>query len=191
MTTHIARARDSLADRAEIGDCIALGCHAFDRRRWELFDYVFHSDATLSAPGGDQPWRTWLGDTRADVEAGLDVSLHQLGSMLIAMDGDKAQAETYVNAYLRVRSSSPKDSLFPGTGVEYNIFAGGRYVDQFEKRAGKWRIARRTLVGDWRDSQAINDAGLAGVRKEMRGGFGTEDEQTLRLISKWLELHAR
>lgn len=42
---------------------------------------------------------------------------------------------------------------------------GGRYLDEFEKRAGQWRISKRTYIADWAQSfpdglQAFIDNGF-------------------------------
>jgi hypothetical protein len=35
--------------------------------------------------------------------------------------------------------------------------AGGRYVDRFERRAGQWKIAERTVVVDWQRVDRVHE----------------------------------
>jgi hypothetical protein len=63
---------------------------------------------------------------------------HQLGQSIIHVDGDVAGAETYFIASVR----------FPGDPETLNQM-GGRYVDQLERRAGRWRIKHRTCIREW------------------------------------------
>lgn len=65
---------------------------------------------------------------------------HFLGSLQIAIkSATTASAESYGLA-TGVRAD---EGLWTG-----NIY-GGRYLDEFEKRDGEWRIARRQYVMDW------------------------------------------
>lgn len=52
-------------------------------------------------------------------------------------DGDTAHCETYCT-YLEIRSNPPRTRR-----------VGGRYIDRFERRDGRWGIAARALVIDW------------------------------------------
>lgn len=65
---------------------------------------------------------------------------HLLGQSLIKVNGDKAGAETYFIAILRV----PRKS-----GDEVLNQIGGRYVDELERVDGKWKIKKRLCVRDW------------------------------------------
>jgi hypothetical protein len=71
--------------------------------------------------------------------------MHVVANHTAAIDGEVADAETYVVAYLR---------RIDGTTVDV---VGGRYIDRFEKRDGDWRIARRVYVCEW--SAALPTAG--------------------------------
>ena len=57
-------------------------------------------------------------------------------------------------------------------GQPLETFLCGRYVDRFERRAGEWRVAARTVVYDWvrqTPLPAISDAELFGVRQPTGG----------------------
>src|SRR5690606_26180072 len=69
----------------------------------------------------------------------MDQTQHFLGNMLIETDADEARAETYFQAYHRLRDNeTPRDAL-----------TAGRYLDRLERRSGEWRIRERVVVIDW------------------------------------------
>ena len=67
-------------------------------------------------------------------------SSHQLSNLLIDRDGDSARTEAYCFVWYRRADRQ---------GGERAIAQGVRYLDRFERRAGRWAIARRTVVLDW------------------------------------------
>lgn len=65
---------------------------------------------------------------------------HFLGGLQIKLNSDSsASAESYGIA-TGVREA---DGVWTG-----NMF-GGRYLDEFEKRSGEWRISKRNYIMDW------------------------------------------
>jgi hypothetical protein len=62
---------------------------------------------------------------------------HFIGNHLCEIEGDTAHAETYY-----IFSSENVD------GPPYSM-AGGRYIDRFERRNGRWAIAIRKCVLTW------------------------------------------
>jgi hypothetical protein len=163
-----------LADRAAILDVLALYCHAIDRRNWELLADCFHPDATFRFGAIDGSWQDFVAAARAVIEP-LRISHHMLGQTLLRIDGDAARAETYMSAYHRVAADAPADAVFPGTGVDRDVVIAGRYVDRLEKRNGRWRIAHRTGLSDWRTERAASDGGLFDTPQEWRGDIGPSD----------------
>ena len=68
--------------------------------------------------------------------------MHVLGQSIVELEGASAKSETYFVAYHRgVTDGTPRLDT-----------AAGRYVDRLEKREGEWRIANRTVVLEWVDS---------------------------------------
>ncbi|MFT3976230.1 MAG: nuclear transport factor 2 family protein [Sphingomonas bacterium] len=163
-----------LAARAEIGDVVNLFCHAVDRRRWELMGSVFHDDATSRILDKVRPWREMVAAARQSIGA-LGPTHHQTGNMLIALDGDAAHVETYVTAFHHVPSSAPAQGLWAGRSEDYEGMAGGRYVDRFERRDGRWKIAERQTLVEWRHDQPVAEGGLGEVPQMFRGQHGDAD----------------
>lgn len=165
---------EALASRAEITDVIHRYCHATDRRRWWLMDSVFHEDATchLSVGGGD--WREFV-QMGAKLLEHVGVTQHQVGNIQIALEGDVAHAETYVTAFHRVPADAPPGGPFGGTGEVYDAVFGARYIDRFERRDGRWRIATRRSVSEYRNYRPATIGALEAIPEEFRSGFGDND----------------
>lgn len=163
---------ESVVARAEIEDVIHRYCHATDRRRWWLMDSVFPEDATcrLSSIGGS--WREFVAQGSALLEP-VDATHHQVGNILIAFEGNVAHVETYVTAFHAVPSDAPAGGSFGGTGEAYEVMLGARYIDRFGLRDGRWRIADRRLLTEWRNHRPVREGGLAGVTSQARGSERT------------------
>ena len=163
-----------MAARSAIGDVITLYCHLLDRRRWERMVECFHPQATYRFATIIGGWSEFVDMARAGIDP-LRISHHQIGNIQIRVTGDKAVSETYFTARHRVAADTPSDALFPGTGHEYETILAGRYIDQFERRDGDWRIVHRTGVTDWRFEAPASDAGLFDQPPEWRGSVGPDD----------------
>jgi hypothetical protein len=64
--------------------------------------------------------------------------------MILAIDRDTANAETYFIAYHAYRSDA---------GAHRLTQFGGRYLDRLERRDGRWGIVDRLVVHDWSDDR--------------------------------------
>ena len=91
---------------------------------------------------------------------------HRLSNILIdVVSPTRAVAESYVWAY---------HSVPPELG-EYDLIAGGRYLDKLEKRGGEWRILHRDLMIDFiQKHRSETDLGVFGAL-EISGRHFPED----------------
>jgi ketosteroid isomerase-like protein len=90
-----------------------------------------------------------------------------LGNVLIDVDlvRDVAAAETYAVAYHRYTDAD---------GQPTDMWAGLRYVDGFERRAGEWRIRKRVCAYEWRRTDRVEgEEGFAPGY--VRGRRSTDD----------------
>ena len=129
---------EALLDRERIRDRLARLARGEDRRDAALISAAFWPEARLDFgvfEGGFDAYLAWV-VPGADAIANTH---HVLGQSVIDLDGDAARAETQVISYHRVDM---------GAG-DRDTCIGGRYLDRFEKRAGEWRIAGRTMLYDW------------------------------------------
>jgi hypothetical protein len=80
----------NLIDRAEITDLLSVLGRSLDEHRFDDLEDVFTEDATAVTPGGTQNGRAGLiAQARANHEA-YDRLQHQISSILIDVDGDRA-----------------------------------------------------------------------------------------------------
>lgn len=137
MTATLSPEERYLLDREAILDCVSLCCRAIDRHDGPLLTGLFHPEATVQDrdfTGRPPAYLAWID---AMHRAGDLAHSHNLTSHTCEIDGDRAQAESYVIiASLR-------------TDGRTAAVTGGRWLDRFERRGGAWRIARRRFVTDW------------------------------------------
>lgn len=69
----------------------------------------------------------------------VTASMHHIGNILIDLDGDFADVESYFIAYQRRVID----------GRDFTRIRAGRYLDRFEKREGVWRVLNRKVIDDW------------------------------------------
>ncbi|KQM19385.1 nuclear transport factor 2 family protein [Novosphingobium sp. Leaf2] len=167
-----AEVRD-LAARRDIADVAARYMRGLDRLDADLTRSAFHDDAFVDCgvmKGSADTFVAFALDFLATMEA----SHHMLGQSRITISGDSARGELYFQAW----HCAPAE----GGGVT-DLFISGRYLDQYARRDGQWRITNRVLVTDWvkqdpgnRDFFAANPQAPRGAR---RGLDPSEQQQHL------------
>jgi hypothetical protein len=128
---------DYLASRMEILDCINRIARGVDRLDEAIFRSGYHDDAVLD-------FGTMIGDPQRFIDFffALHRTMHKATAHTICnhvceIDGDNAHAETYYIFASENASGTP------------TTLAGGRYIDKFERRNGRWAIALRKCVTTW------------------------------------------
>ncbi|RYE42214.1 MAG: nuclear transport factor 2 family protein [Hyphomicrobiales bacterium] len=127
-----------LLDKEEIRQAMYAYARGTDRCHRELIADAYHEDA-WDDHGSFRGGRDVVVETIYGRRAGTSNSMHHLGNILIELHGDKANVETYFMAC----QSLDLD------GKTYTRMRAGRYLDRFERRDSRWRIARRMVVDDW------------------------------------------
>ena len=126
-----------LADRHAILDCIHNYCRGVDRFDRELLLSVYHPDALDDHGifvGSPAAFADWAFDFHRRMQ---HATQHIFTNHTCALRCDTAHTETYW-MFAAMNSVGAPLSL-----------SGGRYLDRFEKRAGRWAIAARKCVIDW------------------------------------------
>ena len=118
-----------------------------DRLDWDLVRDCYHPDAYDDHGGIAGSVDDFIAGGRKYLTR-FAATMHFLGNMLIEVDGDRARAETYAVAYHRVEDADG------GGGGKDDIF-GIRYVDRFERRMDRWRIAHRVVANEWRRVEPV------------------------------------
>lgn len=139
---------ESLLDREAIRDCLYLYCRGIDRLDEHALRAAYWPDATDNH-----------GAYKGTAAGFIDMALvklqqagrmvHQIGNILIELNGSAAAVESYFTAYQEEKDAN-------GQAIETLLC--GRYVDRFEKRQGEWRVAARTVVYDWQKKTALPSA---------------------------------
>jgi 3-phenylpropionate/cinnamic acid dioxygenase small subunit len=122
------------SDSGQILDVILRYATAIDRREWSLFSSVFTDDAELDYGEVGQ----WVGadaikDFMRRAHAGARHTMHRLSNQVIDVDGETAEARTYVDALILVDDGSGANAI-------------GFYDDRMRRTADGWRITRRTYT---------------------------------------------
>jgi SnoaL-like domain len=133
----LERAVIELADRQAILDCLMTYSRGVDRLDRELLRSVYHDDAIDDHGmfvGDREEFADWVVQMHSSTHLSHQ---HCLFNHTCDLDGDVAHTETY---YMFVGMNREGEPL---------VMSGGRYIDRFEKRAGRWAIAARVCVRDW------------------------------------------
>jgi hypothetical protein len=165
---------DFVVSRIEILDCINRIARGVDRLDRDIFRTGYHADAVLD-------FGTHIGSPEQHMDFFFELHrtmqtahAHTICNHTCELDGDEAHAETYfIFASENVA----------GTPV---TIAGGRYVDRFERRGGRWAIAVRKCVTTWNFtpdsavSQQISAAfALVGVNARSREDLSYQRPETV------------
>ncbi len=122
-------------DSQDISEVLVRYATGIDRRDWPLFRTVFTDDCELDY-GDVGAWHGVEAVTdfmqRAHAFAGH--TLHRLANAAITLDGDTADARTYV------------DGLIMAPDNESGVNAVGYYDDRLVRTSEGWRIARRRFT---------------------------------------------
>ncbi len=128
-----------LLDREAIREAMYAYCRGIDRCDENALRSAYWEDAT-------DRHGAYNGSANGFIAQALKVRsngprmIHQVSNISIVLEGNQAAVESYFQAFQV--DTAPDGQL-------RETFLCGRYVDRFEKRAGEWRIAARTVVYDW------------------------------------------
>ena len=134
---HIGPELQMLLDKQSIRELLATYCRAVDRLDRELLLTVYHPDAI-----DDHGIFTGCAEGFADWAFAHHTNSHYATQHIITnhlceIEGDTAHSETYWTFAAMNKAGAPLS------------LSGGRYVDRFERRDGRWAIALRKSVCDW------------------------------------------
>ena len=133
------RKLQELIAKRQIEDVAFRYCRAIDRCDEELLLTTFHDDATVDMGVYVGPARQFAQFLMPYLRENLIVAMHRLTNVLIEVDGNTAKAESYMPG-CAIGETPAGLTDFPDVM---------RYLDEFEKRDGEWRISFRRLVMDW------------------------------------------
>jgi hypothetical protein len=135
---------EETTNRLEITDKIYRYCRAVDRLDVPLGHTVFHAESRAIFPNFEGSGHDWI-DSVCKAHLKFLSHSHQVTNIIIEVSGDRAGSESYVTAILRSRED---DKI---TQREY----WGRYIDQWSRRKGEWRIDRRECFIDFDSTREV------------------------------------
>ena len=139
----LERAVQELLDRQAIHDCLMTYSRGVDRLDRELILSCYHEDAIDDHGvfiGNREEFADWVDA----MHSGTHLShQHAIFNVFVDLDGDTAHTESYFMFVGLNRAGTPL------------AMSGGRYLDRFEKRDGRWAIAARLCLRDWAPLETI------------------------------------
>lgn len=132
-----------LQDKQAIHECLMTYSRAVDRLDRELLLSVYHPDAIDDHGvfvGSPEAFADWAIDMHTRTHLSHQ---HTIFNVVCELDGHIAHTETY---YMFVGINREGKPLTMG---------GGRYLDRFEKRHGRWAIAARVCIRDWAQLESV------------------------------------
>lgn len=132
-----AALQDALA-RAEIHDLCMAYARGVDRADRALLAAIFSEDSVVVSGAVNASGAEFAQSICDFVEGALQMCFHSVANEWIEVHGDEAIGEHYALAHMVMDGQ--------------DVTTGGRYIDRYVKRGGKWLIRSRTFVCDWNTS---------------------------------------
>lgn len=159
--------------KQQITEVLYRRARAGDRRDVELAISCYHDGATENHEGFDGTAAEFIRDRSMispNSTAPVTFLWHFLSNVLIDLRGDEADVESYHLAVVGRKTDAE--------GATHSTI-GGRYLDRFAFRAGRWAITERSVVFDWSrvDPESTTYWDLVGLDEStlLRGRFGAGD----------------
>lgn len=135
-----------MTDKLDCTELVTRVARAIDRCDAEMLKTLFYPDATDDHgifKGTAAEFIEWV----MPLLGSMKRTQHIIGQVLIEVDGDKANGESYFVAHHAL--NTPNGDIF--------MIAAGRYLDRFERRDGEWKISHRQVVFDWNSVTPLTD----------------------------------
>ena len=124
-------------------------CRAIDERRFDDVMASFSHDATIKHGSYEGTAVNFMGFLK-DVLNRMDVSLHNLGGIIVSLDGpDKATSHATFSSFHRISGAHAKVGPVVTNGVDTDWIVAGRYRDKLQLIDGEWKIIARLGTTDW------------------------------------------
>ena len=128
-----------LIEKEEIKDQIYRYCRAVDRIDKELGYSIFAEDSVVDYGPNYKGSGHGFIDYVLDVHRPMLSTHHMTSNTYIKVKDNNAASETYLYVSCKMKGKENKT---------FSIEARCRYIDNWEKRNGKWLIVKRIVAGD-------------------------------------------
>lgn len=125
---------DAIEDRFQIDRLVSDYCHGVDKRDVDRFMSIWHDDAEwlIGEPFGDFAGAEAIRHCTVDlIWPAFEESQHWTTNLAVDIDGDSA--------------SGVCDVWATGIVAATPVFIAATYYDDFERRGGRWGIAKRKV----------------------------------------------
>lgn len=180
-----------LIDRQKIADAITAHARGIDRRDLASLREAYWDDAVFDDSGIEGVFSEW--GPRLIEAAGIyfEATQHNIQNLRVTINGNRAQAESYILSYHRTRAN--REAIEATIGRERfgalggdphracEFLVGGRNLDELEKRGSVWKIKRRRIAFDWNHTalySGIESGGMYDLLR-LRGRQGPDDPSYL------------
>lgn len=136
----LAQQVDMLVSRVQIEEVLLAYARANDRVDADLLRSCFWPESTHRHGRFDGTSADFIGFALKILGA-VKYAAHHISNISIQVDGDRALSECYYFAHHR--------RPVKGGAGEEDAFFEGRYLDDFERRDGVWKIIRRRGLADY------------------------------------------
>lgn len=170
MTTSVTRIITELADREAIRETLYRYARGIDRIDADMIRSAYWPDAVdthLEFKGDTEAYIAWV---FPQLKA-MDQTMHMISNVLISLNGNAADVESYYYGYHRAEID----------GRKIDVVGSGRYLDKFEKRGDEWRVAQRFVTTDWfreYPDSADWSAGMLGMHLDIGGRYPEDPSYT-------------
>lgn len=153
-----------IADRLAIQDILYCHSRGLDRQDSTLLQACYWPDAEVDYGAYKGPALQFVELVLPALQATYELTRHCLSNTTIAVQGEQACSESYVNAAHLLQ------------GAQEEMSFAGRYLDRLEKRHGEWKIVHRLVVMDWSLRHHVKDERTAQAFADLaKGGHGDND----------------
>ena len=145
------------ADKLAIRDVINRYCRGLDRMDKTMARSVFSEDCRALYHGMYEGTGHGFIEWAWEAHEALDRHSHQMTTVLIQLDGDRAVSETYGTITLWASEPEPVETC-----------CRSRYYDRWEKRDGQWLIVEREHILDGQSANGVplESEALAASRRD-------------------------
>ena len=161
-----------LLDKQALLDLATQYCRAIDRRDYVLLRSLYlegaREDRGAIFCGSSDEFVDWVAKDSVNYE----LTVHRLFNSQFELDGERAEGEIYAEAYHRTAGDSPQE-----------VIAGGRYLDRYEKRNGRWGFVFRTSTLDRCEVKPLDPEAYTQFVAGSVAGIGSADDLSYKVLS--------
>jgi hypothetical protein len=165
---------EELYAKQQIQEQLDYWTRGADRNDIELMMVAFHPGAHINYGFFDGTVEDFLPWVMKFHSEDLVSTTHTISSLIVNLDGEQARSESRVECCLRFPQPS---------GGMLDLLLAGRYLDKWERRAGKWRIVDRVAMTDhYRTLRVEQDPSLDHLVKAPIAGKRSKDDLSYQYV---------